>query len=183
MVALSQPTAHITGSDTLGDRFVVVGRFGSTYGVDGWIKVSSYTDPIDNLLHYHPWHVKRGGTWQEIAIIDCKCHGQGIIALIEGFAVRETAKLFSGMDIAIQRKQLPPLAPGEFYLDDLLNMDVNTIDGRALGKITQIMETGASEIIVVNGDKQHMIPLLLDNYVKKIDFEQQLVTVDWDPQF
>ena len=165
------------------NRFVIVGRMGSTYGVKGWIKIHSYTDPVESLLDYRPWYINRTGQWQEISMTEGKVHGRGIIAHMEGVDVKEDAKYFAGVEVAVHRDQLPPLETGEFYLDDLPGLNVITIQGNLLGEVQQVLETGASEVLVINGQKQHMVPLVLDRYVKKIDFKQKLVTVDWDPEF
>ena len=48
--------------------FIVVGKISSAYGIKGWVKVISFTDPEDNLLQYRPWYLKQAGQWKNVAI-------------------------------------------------------------------------------------------------------------------
>lgn len=164
-------------------ELVPMGKIGSTYGIHGWLKVNSYTTPLTNLLDYQPWQVKLGNKWQQIDITAGKQHGKGLVVHIAGYDNPEAARIFSGCDISVDRRSLPALAAGEFYLSDLPGLKVTTTDAVELGTVSSIMDTGATEVLVVEGQKQHLIPLVLDNYIKCIDFKSKTITVDWDPEF
>ncbi len=69
--------------------------------------------------------------------------------LLEGIEDREQARRLMGVDIAIYRDQLPPLPDGEFYWYDLIGLDVINRAGVALGKVIEVQETGANEVLVV----------------------------------
>ena len=68
--------------------YVVVGRISGLHGIQGWIKVFSYTRPRENVLHYSPWWIRLDQKWQAVARIDGKLQGNGIIAQMEGYQDR-----------------------------------------------------------------------------------------------
>lgn len=168
---------------------VVLGRFTSTYGVQGWIKVYSFTEPMENILSYSPWLVRKNGTWQPIKRVGGKKHGKGLIAKLDGFDSPETVRVFGEAEIAAPKTQLPQLAPGEFYWSQLENLLVYTESGVLLGRVDHLMETGANDVLVVKGTEEsidreeRLIPWLPDQVVKEIDLDSGLMRVDWDPEF
>ena len=53
----------------------------------------------------------------------------------------------------------------------------------ALGQVSHLFSTGANDVVVVRGDRERMIPFVLPDFVKSVDFDANLVVVDWDPAF
>src|SRR5688572_30528037 len=98
--------------------YLVVGKIGSTYGINGWIKILSFTDQIENILDYQPWYIEDRQSWKLIEIEDTQLHGNGIIAKFAGYENPEQARLLSGKKIAILQSQLPALKKNEYYWND-----------------------------------------------------------------
>lgn len=162
---------------------VIVGKLGSSYGVKGWIKVNSFTDPLDNLLDYSPWYVERQGKWFPLNVLEGRLYGKGLIVHLEGYDTPEDVKHLAGLSLAVERGQFPELDEGEFYLDDLEGLRVETLNNVFLGTVSQVITTGAHEVLVITGERERMIPLVMDIYIKKVDVEKGLILVDWDPDF
>jgi 16S rRNA processing protein RimM len=168
---------------------VVLGRFTATYGVQGWIKVYSYTDPMENILTYTPWLVRKNGVWTELKRIGGKKHGKGLIARLDGIDAPEKARVFTNEEIAVPKKVLPDLKPGEYYWSQLENLLVYTESGELLGRVDHLMETGANDVLVVKGTEdsidreERLLPWLPDQVVKEIDLDSGTMRVDWDPEF
>ncbi|MBY0378575.1 MAG: ribosome maturation factor RimM, partial [Gammaproteobacteria bacterium] len=101
------------------EQKIIAGRFGSPFGVKGWIKLQSFTEPEDNLLDYKPWYWSNQGKWTLIERDDHTQHGKGWIVHLVGYDSPEAVRFLAGCDVAIDRADLPPLAEGEFYLNDL----------------------------------------------------------------
>lgn len=163
--------------------YITIGQLGKTYGIQGWLKVNSFTDPIDNLLDYSPLYYKQGEQWVTLPITDMRLHANSIVAHIEGYDTPESARLLTGTELAIHRSQLPKLAKDEYFWCDLIGMQVLTSNGVDLGKVDSLLRTGSNDILVVKGAKEHLIPLVRDHYVMKIDPTLQQIIVDWDPEF
>jgi len=165
------------------NRLLTLGTITGLYGVKGWVKIRSHTEPRDNILNYPLWLVMRRGEWQEMQLVEGRMQGKGVVAAIKGISDRDMARALMGSDIAVSREALPPLPEDEFYWTDLEGMDVVTTGGVPLGRLHHLMETGANAVLVVRGDRERMIPMIMDQYVTRIDMEQGLVEVDWDPDF
>lgn len=160
-------------------RLIVLGRISGLYGVRGWVRIFSETEPRENILRYSPWLV--GGEPYEVA--EGKRHGKGLVARLRGFDDRDRAATLMGKEIAVRRDQLPPPKAEEFYWADLEGLAVATTDGTDLGRVSHLFETGANDVLVVAGDRERLIPFVWDDVVKDVDFEGGLIRVDWDPEF
>ncbi|KEA64947.1 16S rRNA processing protein RimM [Marinobacterium lacunae] len=168
---------------------VVLGRFTATYGVQGWIKVYSYTDPMENILTYSPWLVRKNGAWTPLKRVGAKKHGKGLIAQLDGIDAPEKARAFTNVEIAVPKTELPDLKPGEYYWSQLENLLVYTESGVLLGRVDHLMETGANDVLVVKGTdesidrEERLLPWLPDQVIKEIDLDSGTMRVDWDPEF
>ena len=171
------------------DQRVKLGRITTVYGVKGWVKVFSNTEPMDNIFAYQPWQILMNGQWQEVKVTQGKPHGKGLIAQLEGCNDREKAKLYAGAEIAVDRSELPELEEGDYYWSQLTGMNVETEAGVKLGKVDHLLATGANDVLVVRGNQdsidteERLIPWLPDQVITKIDLSGGVIRVDWDPEF
>jgi len=165
------------------DPYVTVGRISGVFGLRGWVKVFSDTDPRDHIVQFDPWYVRIGGQWREMRIADGHAQGKGVVALLDGIDDRDAASALVGADIAVRREQLPELAQGEYYWSDLIGLNVVTVDGVELGTVERLMETGANDVLVVKGERERLIPYLPGQVITEVDLENGLLRVDWDPEF
>jgi len=171
------------------EDLTVVGQITSVYGVKGWLKIYSHTDPMDSILSYKPWLIQRNGQWVAVNVETSRKHGKGLVAKLEKVDDRDVARQYCGIDIAIERSQLPALDAGEYYWSQLEQLTVHTLAGEVLGKVSHLIETGSNDVLVVKGDsnsiddKERMIPYLPDQVVKEINLDTGTMRVDWDPEF
>jgi len=169
---------------------ILVGRVSGLFGVKGWVKLRSDTEPRENILSYSPLYLKHerdaGAQWQAVKIKGGKRQGKTVIAQLDGCVDRDAAALLVGAQIAIKPTQLAKSAEGEYYWRDLLGLKVSTLEQVELGVITQMMETGANDVIVVRAEEdgqERLLPFVQGEVIKSIDLEQGCMTVDWDPDF
>lgn len=169
---------------------IVVGKFGASYGIRGWLKVFSYTDDAESIFDYAPWFVNHKGTWVEYKIESWKRHNKGMVVKLAGLDMREDANLLTNVEIAIDPNSLPELSEDEFYWRELFGMQVFNTQGYHLGEVIDIMETGSNDVLVVKanlkdafGQKERLIPFLEEQVIKHIDRDAQRIEVDWDPGF
>lgn len=159
---------------------ITIGKIGSTYGIKGWLKVQSYTELGASILDYSPWYIPKDHNWTIIEIESGRPHNNGIIVKLHGVNTPEEARLFTGKEIAITRAQLPPLKENEYYWADLQGLTVINQHGDQLGKVSYLIETGANDVLVVKGEKEHAIPYLPGKVILKVDLEKQEIHVDWE---
>jgi 16S rRNA processing protein RimM len=151
--------------------------------VKGWVKIHSYTDPRENIIAFSDWILRRDAREQRFEVEEARCQGKRIVAKLRGMADRDGAAPWVGADIAVRREELPACAPGEFYWADLEGLRVETTDGRPLGEVRYMIATGAHDVMVVDGDRQRLIPFVLGGTVREVSLERGLIVVDWKPDY
>ncbi|MCC1497268.1 ribosome maturation factor RimM [Alcanivorax sp. 1008] len=171
-------------------ELLLVGRIGAAHGIKGWVKLNSFTDPLDNILHYQPWTLRGPDGDRTVKVTGSRMQGKGLVVQLEGESDRTRAEaLFCGREVLVPASALPVLEDDEFYWRDLIGLRVCHKDGRDLGKLTSMMETGANDVLVVRGDgssidtRERLIPWLPDDVVLNVDTAAGVITVDWDTEF
>lgn len=161
---------------------LIVGKLNGAYGIKGWVKVYSYTDPKENILNYSPWYLKLDGQWQQVSIINGREQGKTVVAQLEGCNDRNMAESYHGVEIAIDESQLPQLEDGEYYWRDLIGLTVVNLAGEELGTVKKMMETGANDVLVVKtaSKEELLIPYVPEYSVMKVDLDSKQITVDWE---
>ena len=136
---------------------------------------------MEAILQYQPWLL--GEEKKPVKIVDGRKQGKGLAALLPGYEDRENAATLVGSQIFISRDQLPETAEGEYYWSDLEGLEVMTTKGVLLGRVDKLMETGANDVLVIMGDREHLVPFVQGQYVLSVDLENGVMVVDWDPEF
>ncbi len=164
-----------------GDNRVELGRITAPFGVRGWVKVISYTDPPEQILDYPAWRVdRREGGYRELRHLEGRRHGKGLAVRLAGVEDRDQALALAQQELWIERQELPPLKQGEYYRADLVGLEVVNLEGRVLGRVSHFLDAPASAIMVVAGEKEYWLPLVA-RHLRGVDLEAGRVTVDWDP--
>ncbi|MTI12408.1 ribosome maturation factor RimM [Sansalvadorimonas verongulae] len=180
--------------DAKSEDLLVMGRITAVYGIKGWVKVYSFTDPMANILDYRQWRLRYpNGREQTVKLDSGRAHGKGLIALLNGTGDRDLAQQFVGAEILVSSRDLPDAEADEYYWYQLEGLTVfaQTEDGNEinLGKVHHLMETGANDVMVVRGAsgsidrRERLIPWLEDQVVTEVNLEQGFMRVDWDPEF
>ena len=177
-------TESVTTAEGDEQRFVTLGRISGVQGVHGWVRVHSDTNPRENIVHYSPWHLVREGRRELWKVKSGRRQGKAVVAKLEGCNDRDAAEELVGALVSIPRSALPETTvPGEHYWADLVGLRVETVDGVELGRIEQLFETGANDVIVVQGDRERLVPYIWEQVVREVDLEAGVMRVDWDPEF
>jgi len=163
--------------------WVVLGRITGLYGVQGWVKVFSYTEPRAGIIGYDPLYLDGQGDWRPCRIEEGRLQGKGVIIKFAGYDDRDAATALLGRDIAVRREQLAPLNAGEYYWSDLEGLRVMTVGGVVLGVVERLFETGANDVMVVAGERERLIPFIAGDVIVEIDLTGGVMRVDWDPDF
>lgn len=161
---------------------MTVGRITGVFGVKGWVRVYSYTSPRENILRYAPWFIGEVDA-VPYALAGGGVHGRGIVAHLEGVDDRDVARRLIGATISVPRESLSELAAGEYYWSDLMGLSVVDQQGRDLGRVAELIETGANDVLVLNGERRRLVPFVPGSVVKSVDLAAGLISVDWDSEF
>ena len=161
-----------------------MGRVVGVFGVQGWVKIHSYTQPHTNLIRYRPWILVGGAeSCPDRTLLDARVHGKQVIALFDGCLDPSSARPFVGNTIMVPRLALPSLETEEYYWADLVGLQVFTSHGVELGSVIQLFETGANDVLVVRGDRERLIPYLPGRVVQQVDLAANRLVIEWDPEF
>lgn len=163
--------------------FVELGKISGVFGVKGWVKVYSFTDPREAIVEYSPWMVHYLGQWQAMEVLAGQRQGKMVVAQLAGIDDRDQAELLTGCLIAVPQAKLGGLQQGQYYWRQLEGLQVLTTTGVDLGKVDHLMETGANDVLVVRGDRERLIPYTPGHAVQKVDLDAGVIHVDWDPEF
>lgn len=170
---------------------IVVGKFVGVFGVKGWLKVKSFTEPSRNILSYKPWFVKTAQGVKVFEVDGSQDRPQGLVVHLAGVDDRNDALEIRG-DIEVDRTQLPNLAADEFYWHQLIGLEVvSDYQGNEypLGKVKGLMETGANDVLVVKAstlsvdDRERLIPYVPGQFISEVNVAEGVIRVDWDPEF
>lgn len=167
-------------------EYIPVGKISGVFGVKGWVKVFSFTEPRENILQYKPLYVHRHGDWLPIDVNGGQLQGKAVVMSLENVIDREQAMALIGSELAIKRSQLVATEDDEFYWADLIGLSVINTEEQLLGQVDHLLETGANDVLVVNGiepDTQYLIPFVLEKTVLNVDLENKQIRVDWQTDY
>ena len=166
------------------EKKLVLGKIVGLYGVEGWVKLESYSEPRTRIFKYSPWFVGNADAAAEYENVKGRAQGKGIIARLPGVESRDAAMALIGAEIRIFRSALPKPKRGEYYWTDLEGLDVLNLDGVAFGKVSHLFSTGANDVLVVVGDgRERLLPFVTGEFVKEVDIDGGRIVVDWDKDF
>lgn len=175
---LSSGTASNNVQPAAEDRIVTLGKIVGSFGVKGWIKVHSYTDPLANILDYEVWQLRGNAGWSPCLLQDGRETDKGIQAKVEGIENPEDARLRVGTEIGVWRSEMPATEKGEFYWSDLEGLEAFNLDGELLGRIDHFRTTPAGTIVVIQGKKELWVPFVKER-IAKVAIADGRVVLDW----
>ena len=171
---------------------LAIGRISAVYGLKGWVKIFSFTEPKEQIFSYKPWLIKKVDSrnpLQPFEVVSVKVHGKGLIALPKDCQDRDQAQLYVGYEIWTDSGQLPSLEEGEYYWRQLEGLQVINEAGQFLGRVDHLLETGANDVLVVKADKgsiddrERLIPYVEPQYIRAVDLPQGKILVNWDAEY
>lgn len=172
----------------LEQELVVLGKIVSVHGIRGAVKVYSFTDPIDNILDYKEWILRKGQEQKTVKLLTGRLQGKILVAELENLTDREEARKLAEFEICIAKSELPTLANDEYYWYQLQGLSVINQQGQLLGIVDHLLETGANDVLVVRpcidsiDDRERLLPYI-DQCVLSVDLVAKELQVDWDAEF
>ncbi|MFT3756202.1 MAG: ribosome maturation factor RimM [Pseudoxanthomonas sp.] len=169
---------------TTPEKRLLLGRVAGAFGVRGQLKLESWTQPRAAIFRYQPWTLRdAAGSECELTGARGRDSGKHLIADFPGVEDRDAAEALRGTEVWVPRSALPPPKPGEYYWVDLEGLRVVNVEGVDFGTVSHLFSTGANDVLVIRGDRERLVPFVEPDYVKAVDFDTGVVTVDWDAEF
>ena len=160
---------------------ILVGKISNPHGIKGWVKVISFTDPIENILSYKKWIISDNETEKTYCLEDSRIQGNKIVIKLEGVNNRDDADLLKNLQIEVNRSDLPKLDENSYYWEDLVDFNVIDIKGMHVGKVDSLFRTGSNDVLVIiNKTKQRLlVPFIMEEVIKYVDLDKELISIDW----
>lgn len=159
-----------------------MGRVSAPFGVQGWIKIRTFSESVDGLGEHALWWMRTPEGWKSVVVEEFAARPAATVAKLEGVDDRDAAQALRGAELAVTREALGEPEEGTIYWRDLVGMQVANGRGEALGEVAELFETGETSVMVVKGERERMIPFV-PSYVKAVDRDARRITVDWEAEY
>ena len=163
---------------------VIMGRVAAAHGIQGWVKVQPYTGELDSLLDYSTWWIgdEQQG-WRELDVLQSAVQGKSVVAQLMGCHDRNTAETYKGLLVAVPRSRLPQPEADEYYWSDLIGLEVVNLEGETLGKVENLLDTGANQVLCVCGREREILIPFIAQVIGKVDLEGKTIRADWQADY
>jgi len=158
---------------------IQLGFVGAPFGVRGWIKLRSHTDPPERLLEHRSLLLGQGSVWQNYRIEASGRSGGALTVKLAGVENRDQAQALRGAQVCVPRSELPQRESRDFYRADLIGCEVVNLDGTSLGNVQHFIESPAQVLMVVRGTREFWIPAV-PQHLRRVDLQARRVVVDWN---
>ena len=160
------------------DQLLRVGVISSTHGVRGEVKVYPTTDDVNRFKKLKKVVLDTGREYLDLEISGVKFFKNQVILKFKGIDNINDIEKYKGKDLLVHREDAVELDENENYVADLIDLKVVTDDGHVLGYLTEVMETGANDVYVVETEdgKELLLPAIRD-CILDVDLEEEVMTV------
>jgi 16S rRNA processing protein RimM len=158
------------------ERWMLIGRVVGPFGIRGELKVEEHTEFPErfNLLKT----VALGQDRREYAVEGSRRHKGRVLLRLVGVETPESARDLAGMEITVPRDQAMPLPEGHYYLDDIVGSEVITPEGTVVGRITDVLQTGANDVYAVGTGRETILIPVTKEAVRELDVAGRRVVVE-----
>lgn len=164
-------------------QWVAMGYIKGVFGVKGCVKIHTDTEYTDSLLDFPQWRLSKDGQIQTVTIAESKINGDELLVRFEGIADRNAAALLRGYTIEIDRSSFADTEDDEYYWADLVGLTVINREQLNLGTISSLMDTGAHDVLVVDGDFGRKLIPFVAQYIDEVNIPQKKICVDWGSDY
>ena len=160
----------------------MMGRIAAPFGVKGWVKIQTFSEDPGTLMDFDSWRVGRGEQQTQYTVEAIQEHSNTLVAKLVGIDDRDAAYALRGQEISVAKRDLPPPEENEFYWSDLIGLKAVNREGVELGRVDSLLETGAQDVLVIKGRREHLIPFVAA-FVGKVDVAGGTIEVDWGEDY
>ena len=163
----------------ISENLVPLGKIIKPHGILGEIKIRLYNSNSETLkVGQKIWLSLDESYYESFLIEKLNIFSNKSRLKLKNIDNRDSAELIRNYTLSVRRDDFPEIAIQEYYINDLIGCDVIDKSGNLLGRVSEIMDNPANEILIVsNGDKEHLIPLV-DDFVELFEFDKKQVTIN-----
>lgn len=153
-----------------------IGQIVNTFGIKGEVKVIPFTNDISRFDYLEKVYVKKKNDFKLYKVDNVRYHKNMVLLKLEGIDNPETAQLLKNAFLEVDREDAIPLEEGTYFIVDLIGLDVYTDEGKLLGKVEDIYNTGSNDIYVIKDEfgKQILLPGT-EEVIREIKLEDRII--------
>ena len=152
---------------------IKIAKIVSAHGLNGEVKIFPYTDDLSNFKEYKQIYIDG----EELEIVSQKIASKFIVLKLKSFDYIDDVKRLIDKDVFIDKAQMPSLDEGEYYIHELIAMEVFSEADEFIGIVKDVMETSANHVLVVDHDgKEALIPFV-KAFIKELDLKHRKIKV------
>ena len=159
---------------------VIIGKIVGVHGIKGYVKVHCEAESFSVFAPGHTVIVRdsKGGS-RAMEIVDARPQGRKQLLLLKGISDRNLAETLPGSDLLVEKSSLPDLEPDTYYWSDIVGMSVISVDGRHVGTVASLIETGSNDVYVIQTpDTGEILIPAIASVVLEIDLNRKIMRVD-----
>jgi 16S rRNA processing protein RimM len=160
-----------------------MGHVKEAYGLQGWVRIHSYSADRLSLLDYETWWQRKADAgWRPVQLAEVAEHSGAVVARFDGVVERNGAAALRGTQIAVSRAMFAPTAEHEYYWSDLIGMQVVDRAGQVLGAVDTLQELGPHQVLEVaraDGVKGNLLIPFIAQFIDSVSVAEKTIRVDW----
>jgi 16S rRNA processing protein RimM len=156
---------------------VITGRVVKPYGVLGWVKIEPLTENPRRFQPGNTFILEGRERGERLQLVEAQRGSGMLLAKFRGLDSREDAEKLSGRMLMVTPQEVGEAPPDGVWEHQILGLEVRTSEGRSLGEVVEVMETGANDVLVVRGDREYLVPMTRE-VVTGIDLDHGVITIE-----
>ena len=158
---------------------ILIAKIQAHQGLNGWLKIYSYSESKKKFSNYKYFFVKKNETYVHLDVEDSQVT-KSIKIKFKNFSLREHSDEYIGKNLYIDRGQLVELDTNQYYWNDLIGLEVYLEEGEQIGFVKDIIETGSNDVLVIKGSKgeEILIPYVFGESIKKVILNEKKIIID-----
>ena len=152
-------------------RYLEAGRIVNTHGVRGEVKIQPWADSPEFLRDFSRLYIDG----RPYRLLSARVHKSSVIASLEGVDDVNAAMALRDKTVCIDRREAR-LPEGGYFIQDLIGAKVVTEDGAELGTLAEVLNMPASDVYVVRGEREILIPAV-PQFIVSRDIDEGVITV------
>ncbi|MCX7950883.1 MAG: ribosome maturation factor RimM [Clostridiales bacterium] len=158
-------------------QYLKIGQIINTHGIKGEVKVYPLTDDIKRFNKLKFVFIKEKDEYKKIDVEGVKYFKNLVILKLQGIDTMNDAEKVKKIYLYIDRENAVKLEKDAYFIADLIGLDVYTLEGECLGKITDVFSTGSNDVYEIKNDNETILIPAIKDVVKEVDIENSVMKI------
>lgn len=158
------------------NNYIKIGKISTAHGIKGTVRIMPLTDDITRFNSLKYVYLFNGSAIQKLMIEAVQLNGNIVLIKFEGINNRNEAEALKNMFVHVDRENAVTLDEDEYFIEDLIGLNAYDLNNVNIGTVSDIIQTGAVDVLVITGQRKYLIPALKENVA--VSIAQDIVKVD-----